>query len=459
MATEVRTGGRPATHGVIPGRYVLSVGKPNLPAPPGWRWVPLSDVARLETGHTPSRGRPEYWDGDIPWIGIKDATEHHGAVLHDTYQHVTQLGIENSSARILPANTVCLSRTASVGYVVVMGKPMATSQDFVNWACSPGLDFRFLKYVLMAERDSFLRFASGTTHQTIYFPEVKAFHICLPPIAEQRRIADILQALDDKIELNRRMSQTLESMARALFKSWFVDFDPVHAKSEGRDPGRPLHIADLFPASFEESELCELPIGWRVATLGDIATSPRRPVKPGEVDPATPYIGLEHMPRKSIALAEWGRAESVESGKSAFHRGEILFGKLRPYFHKVGVAPVDGVCSTDIVVLTPRDDAWLGFVLEQASSDEFVDYTNASASGTKMPRTSWSDMARFPIVEPPEMLAVALTKQIRPAMDQMISSVHEMRTLATIRDSLLPSLVSGRLCLWHAGARRGASDA
>ena len=134
----------------------------------------------------------------MPWIGIKDATANHGRTIYDTIQHTNELGIANSSARILPAKTVCLSRTASVGYVVVMGRPMATSQDFVNWVCSPELDHRFLKYVLLSEQPAFLRFASGTTHQTIYFPEVKAFHICLPPPAEQAAIGHVLQTLDDK---------------------------------------------------------------------------------------------------------------------------------------------------------------------------------------------------------------------------------------------------------------------
>ncbi len=228
--SETRTGGRPASSGVIPGDVALSVGRPEKPEPPGWKWTALSDVARLETGHTPSRKHPEYWGGDVPWIGIKDATENHGRVIADTIQHTNDLGIANSSARVLPAHTVCLSRTASVGYVVVMGRPMATSQDFVNWVCSEAIDYRFLKYVLLAENAAFLRFASGTTHQTIYFPEVKAFHVCLPPLPEQRAIAHILGTLDDKIELNRRMNETLEAMARALFKSWFVDFDPVRAK-------------------------------------------------------------------------------------------------------------------------------------------------------------------------------------------------------------------------------------
>jgi type I restriction enzyme S subunit len=150
---------------------------------------------------------------------------------------------------------------------------MATSQDFVNWVCSEQLDYRFLKYVLLAENRSFLRFASGTTHQTIYFPEVKAFHICLPPVTEQKAIAHILGTLDDKIELNRRMNETLEAMARAIFKSWFVDFDPVRAKMDGRQPlGMDVDTAALFPDGFEHLRDGELlPRGWRIASLHELS--------------------------------------------------------------------------------------------------------------------------------------------------------------------------------------------
>jgi type I restriction enzyme S subunit len=226
------TGGRNATAAVIPGRCALSVGLPNLPAPEGWNWTPLSMVARLESGHTPSRRHPEYWGGSIPWIGIRDATGNHGRVLHETIEFTNELGIENSSARVLPKDTVCLSRTASVGYVVVMGRPMSTSQDFVNWICSDALNPHFLKYVLLAEREALLMFAVGSVHQTIYFPEAKAFHICMPDRAKQDAIVEVLGALDDKIELNQRMNETLEGMAGAIFKDWFVDFGPSRAKME-----------------------------------------------------------------------------------------------------------------------------------------------------------------------------------------------------------------------------------
>jgi type I restriction enzyme S subunit len=267
----------------------------------------------------------------------------------------------------------------------------------------------------------------------------------VPPLAEQRAIAHVLGTLDDKIELNRRMNKTMEEMARAIFKSWFVDFDPVRAKAEGRDPGLPKHIADLFPDRFEDSELGEIPEGWEVGTLGDVAEHPRRGVQPTEIEPATPYIALEHMPRRCIALSEWGAADGLESNKFEFKRGEILFGKLRPYFHKVGVAPLDGVCSTDIVVVTPKAAEWFGFVLAHVSSDAFVEHTNAGSTGTKMPRTSWNEMARYSVVIPPTNVAEAFTHQIRSAVDRIIPSIHESRTLAALRNALLPKLISGEL--------------
>lgn len=144
-------------------------------------------------------------------------------------------------------------------------------------------------------------------------------------------------------------------------------------------------------------------------------------------------------------MSEWGVANKLESNKFQFRANEILFGKLRPYFHKVGVAPLDGVCSTDIVVVAPKSKPWFGFVLEHISSDEFVNHTDASSTGTKMPRTSWQDMARYPIIRPPEATAHSFTDRIYPAIARMIAGIHESRTLAALRDSLLPNLVSGEL--------------
>lgn len=186
---------RRASEEEIPGRAALSVGNVGSAPPEGWVRTRLTDVARLESGHTPSRRHSEYWDGDVPWVGLRDARLHDGGEIHETLQTITNQGLANSAARWLPKGTVCLSRTASVGYVVVLGRPMATSQDFVNWVCSSALDHRFLKYALAAEGDHLREFGKGTTHTTIYFPAVLALHICLPPVAEQRRIVDRVEAL------------------------------------------------------------------------------------------------------------------------------------------------------------------------------------------------------------------------------------------------------------------------
>ncbi len=288
--------------------------------------------------------------------------------------------------------------------------------------------------------------ASGTKILHTAPVRIEAFEFNLPPLAEQKAIAAALGALDDKIELNRRMNATLEAMARALFQSWFVDFDPVRAKIDNREPiGLDEATAALFPDQLEVSPLGHIPKGWTPAKLGDIGTNSRRGVQPSEIAPNTPYIALEHMPRRCIALDDWDESADVASGKSAFKKSEILFGKLRPYFHKVGVAPFDGVCSTDILVLAPKSAEWFGFLLGHASSDALIQFTDLASTGTKMPRTNWSDVSSFKVALPPTPIAAAFTKLVEPMLDCIHANLHQSRTLATLRDTLLPKLLSGEL--------------
>ena len=275
---------------------------------------------------------------------------------------------------------------------------------------------------------------------------LRSIELRLPPLSEQKAIAHILSSFDDKIELNRQMNETLEAMARAIFKSWFVDFDPVSAKRSGRQPaGMDTATADLFPDEFEESSLGLIPKGWRVGTLGDIAENPRRGVKPENITPNTPYIGLEHMPKRSISLSDWGSVEDINSNKYQFYQGEILFGKLRPYFHKVGVAALDGICSTDILVITPKLQEWFSFVLSIVSSDDFINYTNITSTGTRMPRTNWNDMSKYEIIIPSIEIVKTFNYQLVPFVNKIKSHIFESHTLATIRDTLLPKLMSGEI--------------
>jgi len=242
------------------------------------------------------------------------------------------------------------------------------------------------------------------------------------------------------------MNATLEGISRAIFKSWFVDFDPVRQKAAGKQPvGMDAQTAAMFPDSFEKSEIGEVPKGWCEGCLGDIAETIRRSVRPEEIAPDTPYIALEHMPRRCIALSDWDSAAALESNKSQFQRGEILFGKLRSYFHKVGVAPLDGVCSTDIVVVRPKSPQCFGYALGHMSSDAFVAYTNAGSTGTKMPRTNWEDMAKYGVVIPPDEITRAFDFVVKHATNSMTSRIFQSRTLAALRDTLLPKLLSGEV--------------
>jgi type I restriction enzyme S subunit len=155
-----------------------------------WKWALLLDEARLATGHTPDRKRPDYWNGDIPWLSLTDIRKLDGTIAIATSENVTQKGIDHSSSVRLPEMTVCFSRTASVGFVTIMGREMSTSQDFVNWVCGPRLNPIYLMHAFLTSRGRLRALSSGSTHKTIYFPTVEQFRVLLPPISTQNDFAD-----------------------------------------------------------------------------------------------------------------------------------------------------------------------------------------------------------------------------------------------------------------------------
>ena len=322
---------------------------------------------------------------------------------------------------------------ASTEFIVLRGRPDVTESDFVYY---------------LAKWDAVRRYAisqmTGTSgRQRVPVESLNHLEIDIPSLSEQRAIVDILGAFDDKIELNRRMNETLEAMARAIFDDWFVDFGPVRAKMERREPYLAPEVWRLFPDRIDADT--GAPEGWRPGVLGDIAVSEHRAVAPAEVAADTPYIGLEHMPRRSIALSRWGRADQVKTPKLRFEAGEFLFGRLRPYFHKVGVAPFDGICSTTIAVVRPVSQEWSAPVLACISSASFVDFADRSSTGTTMPQTSWEALSRYELAIPPPALAAAYGDAVAPMLDRIVANVRESHALAHARDSLLPRLMSGRL--------------
>ena len=390
--------------------------------PAEWRSIQLGDAVTFQRGFDlPAQDRVP---GAVPIVSSSGVSGRHS----------------QSAAR---GPGVVTGRYGTIGQVFFISEdywPLNTTlwvKDF------HGNHVRFMSYMLRTV--DYWSCSDKSSVPGVNRNDLHSLPIRLPPLPEQRAIASVLGALDDKIDLNRRMCQTLEEMARALFKSWFVDFDPVRAKMEGRDPGLPKEVAELFPSRLVDSELGPIPEGWRVAALGEIAAPHRDLAQSNELDERTNYIGLEHMPRRSITLADWSTSEAVESSKFRFASGDILFGKLRPYFHKVGIAPTDGVCSTDIVVARPLEPETFGLTIGVMSSDAFVAHTDRSSAGTRMPRTNWADMSAFRIVTPNRDVAEVHTRAVKSMVDRIVLCIHETRTLAALRDTLLPKLISGEL--------------
>lgn len=433
------------------GGFILSkIGLSGEALPEGWRIDRLDTIADFN----PDQIGKDYCYSTIEYLDISNVSK--GMLGKPDSLDLAKA--PSRAKRIIKNHDTILStvRPGNRAYAFVKQAPpnMIVSTGFSVLRAKNNNSPRFVYY--LSTCDSIIDYLASIAEEKTAYPSVNPRDIaeCLvpiPPVAEQRAIAHILGTLDDKIDLNRRMNESLEAMARALFKSWFVDFDPVRAKMEGRWrkgeslPGLPAHLYDLFPDRLVDSELGEIPEGWEVGKFGDVAENPRRSVVPQKIKPDMPYIALEHMPKCHIALSDWGIAVGVESNKFEFKKGEILFGKLRPYFHKVGVAPIDGVCSTDIVVVKPNIESWFGFVLGHISSREFVEYTNAGSIGTKMPRTSWTIMEKYEIVIPSEKVVKAFNSMASLLIERINKEIYETHTLDSIRDTLLPKLISGEV--------------
>lgn len=292
------------------------------------------------------------------------------------------------------------------------------------------LDKRFL-YLLFNTRSVRAQIsgsASGTKVRHTAPERIYRVRVHVPDVKTQAAIAETILSYDDLIENNRSRITLLEESARLLYREWFVRL--------------------RFPGYEHTSIVDGVPQGWGRKTLGSLCSEVRDLVLPESLEPDTPYIGLEHMPRRSISLNEWGTAEQVTSSKSRFKEGEILFGKIRPYFHKVGVAFVDGVASSDAIVIRPVDETLHALVLMTMASDEFVAVTaQQMKEGSKMPRADWKQMKAYSVPLPPPGLLSNFDDAIQPIIAQLKALSFANQKLRAARDLLLPRLMSGELAV------------
>ncbi len=348
------------------------------------------------------------------------------------------------------AGDVVITTEAPLGEVAQLGaERVALAQRLIALRGKPGLlDNGFLKFLMQSEdvQDQLRARASGTTVLGIKQSELRKVLLTLPPIDEQRAIAHILGTLDDKIELNRRMNETLEAMVRALFKSWFVDFDPVRAKAEDRDLGLPNAIADLFPDSFEDSKLGEIPKGWRVGKLGDLLEQRVERCVASSETAARPYVPIDCISSKSLFLTESKPGEEAQSSLAKFYKGDLLFGAMRPYFHKVCIAPFDGTTRTTAFVLFPRAKEDFAFATLMLHHPDTIDYATRHSTGSTIPYAVWSgSLEEMLVIVPPSEVRRAFDSVVRPMLDRIPEPHFQNMTLAAMRDTLLPKLISGEL--------------
>ena len=416
-----------------------------------WRNTTLGTVADFLSGGTPRRARSDYWDGSIPWVSAKDMKTFQ---LHETGDKVTATGAANGT-RMVPANTVMvLVRGMTLLNnvpICVTQRPMTFNQDVKALRPKSGVSEEFLPYLILSNRDRLLGLVDLAGHGTgrLNTEEVKGLDVYLPPLPEQRAIAHVLGTLDDKIELNRRMNETLEEMARALFKSWFVDFDPVRAKLQGRDTGLPPDISDLFPNRLAPSELGEIPEGWEVKTLTHCAVLNPESWSRSNTPAAINYVDLTNVKWGAIEATHHYRWKDAPSrAKRILRSGDTIVGTVRPgngSYHLVGTKGLTG--STGFAVLRPLHPRYREFVYLSSTSTANIERLAHLADGAAYPAVRANAVAEIEIASPKadKHILNRFSKTVAPLINKIKWNEADSRTLSAQRDALLPKLVSGEM--------------
>jgi type I restriction enzyme, S subunit len=342
--------------------------------------------------------------------------------------------------------------TGRVAFVTESMPPFVYSPHLSYWRCRdtkqivPG----FLRY--WSKSSEFLKQLAamkGSTDMAPYLSlaDQRRLQISLPRPELQRTIARILGALDDKIELNRRMNETLEAMARALFKSWFIDFDPVRAKVEGRDHAVPDNIADAIPESFEYSEHGEIPKEWQATTLSryaklnpEVWTKGTRPLIVNYVDLSNAKWG------RLDEIVEYTQADAPSRAQRVLRPGDTIVGTVRPGNGSYALIHQSGLTgSTGFAVLRPARPIYTEFTYLLATESDNIGRLAHLADGAAYPAVRPEVVAATQTVEVPEKILEAFSESVGPMLGRIAANENESRTLAALRDTLLPKLISGEI--------------
>jgi type I restriction enzyme S subunit len=419
-----------------------------------WETLTLGEagVSLIDCDHrTPPRS-----DSGYPYVAIPQLR--HGRIDLADVRRITPEDFADWTRKAKPtANDVVLSRRCNPGETAFVPPDLefALGQNLVLLRADGERVFPpFLRWLVRGPAwwEQIGKFLNvGAVFDSLRCADVPKFELRLPSLSEQRAIAHILGTLDDKIELNRRMNETLEAMARALFKSWFVDFDPVRAKAKGRDPGLPKPLADLFPDSFEDSELGEIPKGWGVGPIlkhaSLISGGTPKTDRPEYWDGPIAWASAKDVSQSSGLFL-------VETERSITERGlNESATQVVPEFCSVVVARG---ATTGRMVLFGRDMAMNQTCYALASTTETpfalysrlrqdIDALVHAAHGSVFDTITTSTFASSRIVLPPQAALKAFEERVAPLFQRVLTNIHKSRSLAALRDALLPKLISGEI--------------
>jgi type I restriction enzyme, S subunit len=379
-----------------------------------------------------------------------------GSIEHIHYIAAGEKLPSRARRKVLPGDIVYSTVRPNQKHFGIISKPvenMLVSTGFAVLRGKEGIsDTRFLYYFLTQDR--LIEYLQGIgENSTSAYPAIKpsdiqSLSINLPPLPEQRAIASILGALDDKIDLNRRMNETLESMARAIFKSWFVDFDPVRAKMEGKQPyGMDAETAALFPDRLVESELGLIPEGWNVVDVGTLVELDKTSLKPEEF-PETTFLHYSIPAYDSEQNPSLDIGSSIKSSKFVVTDDVVLVSKLNPRIPRVWLPNHDtnhqAICSTELLVLRPRniENQMLIYVLCCQSSFRNRLMEMATGTSNSHQRVRPDDILDSKIAFDAEV-AEKISCHLSSIATLVLNNRNESSTLAELRDLLLPKLLSG----------------
>ncbi|MGU5542399.1 restriction endonuclease subunit S [Aeromonas hydrophila] len=421
-----------------------------------WEWARLDSVAEVfDCPHS----TPALVEELAAPLVIRSQDVRTGVITTATVARVSEATYQERVKRVVPHfGDLVYSREGTyfgIAAEVPKGVKLCLGQRMVLIRPNPKLiHHRYLRYWLNSPQvfSHIHGFRDGTVAERLNLPVIRGLAIGFPPLEMQESIAKTLAAFDDRITLLRETNATLEAIAQALFKSWFVDFDPVHACARGEQPaGLAPEVATLFPDSFEESELGMIPKGWKLGTIGDFAEQKKGSVNP-LLQPETlfEHFSLPAFDNQQTPVLELGT--EIKSNKTPLPKEAVLLSKLNPHIPRLWL-PIEyggaAVCSTEFLAYSPKGASSKEFIYCAFSSEQFIQHLCQLVTGTSNSHQR---------VKPDQVLLVAAVlpsdevfKQFELIANPLFAKVHENRkqaqTLATLRDTLLPRLISGQLRL------------